>query len=111
MAKKESVFVCQQCGNEYPKWMGQCGACKAWNSLIEVPVARSFASGRGSNVSRGPAQKPIKAAEVSHQEVRRFSTGIEELDRVFGHSQQEGTLVSGIVPGSVALFTGEPGMG
>ena len=99
MAKgKKSVFFCQNCGHEENKWLGQCPMCKEWNTFVEEAVTVSK-----SNVSR-----QVKDAEVislKHVETdreERIHTSIEELDRVLG---------GGIVPGSLILVGGDPGIG
>ena len=99
--KSKSVFICKQCGNETPRWQGQCPACGAWNSIIEfedkkAPAAR--AAGRS-----GPARSvPKKLSEVTGEQEIRFSTGMQELDRVLG---------GGGVRGSLVLVGGAPGIG
>ena len=99
--KSKSVFVCKQCGNETPRWQGQCPACGAWNSIIEfedkkTPAAK--AAGR-SGFSRSA---PKKLKEVTGEQEIRFSTGMHELDRVLG---------GGGVRGSLILVGGAPGIG
>ena len=92
MAKaKTTAFFCSECGYESSKWMGQCPACKAWNTLVEEPTAGSARSaspsGRLSAVSGIGAGKREKAAllsEISLEEEDRISTGFKELDRVLG---------------------------
>ena len=92
MAKaKTTAFFCSECGYESSKWMGQCPACKAWNTLVEEPAAGSArsasSSGRLSAVSGIGAGKREKAAllsEISLEEEDRISTGFKELDRVLG---------------------------
>ena len=121
MANKSDVlFVCKNCGNETSKWAGQCGYCGEWNSLTEVSSRLSVVSGRkkkGDRVGRpGGRVEPIKVSEVNRIRVERICTGIEELDRVFGSAGQNvgnkgEEIFSGIVPGSVSLLSGEPGMG
>ena len=81
--KSKSVFVCKQCGNETPRWQGQCPACGAWNSIVEfedkkVPAAK--AAGR-AGIARAV---PKKLKEVTGEQEIRFSTGMQELDRVLG---------------------------
>ena len=101
MAKtKASVFFCQECGHESAKWMGQCPGCRAWNSFVEEPVekVRSKASGR---ISANGA-KPVTLSEIEMTETQRMSSGMTELDRVLG---------GGIVPGSLVLVGGDPGIG
>ena len=106
MAKKaQTVFVCQECGYESPKWMGQC-ICGAWNSFVEEKVAPAPASDvrrrTASGVLEGKAPKPVRIGEVQSSQASRIDTGIAELNRVLG---------GGLVQGSIALITGEPGIG
>lgn len=101
MAKKaKTVFVCQECGYESPTWMGQC-VCGAWNSFVEeTPLPASPVSDfrRRSGKTAGPA----RLNEVGTREYKRLDTGIGELNRVLG---------GGLVPGSLVLISGEPGIG
>lgn len=119
MAKKaKTVFVCQECGYESSKWIGQC-ICGAWNSMVEekvVPVdeddrrrrtsARAAAGGPGAGSGGGGAAagagRPARLAQVVSGESERIDTGIGELNRVLG---------GGLVPGSLTLISGEPGIG
>ena len=106
MAKKaQTVFVCQECGYESPKWMGQC-ICGAWNSFVEEKAPAVSASDvrkrTASGVPGSTAAKPVRIGEVSSSEHGRIDTGIGELNRVLG---------GGLVPGSISLITGEPGIG
>jgi DNA repair protein RadA/Sms len=100
-----SIYVCQQCGAELPKWAGQCPSCSAWNTLVETVVARNAPSAatrarqRSSNAGAA-AISPI--GEVSSAEAERLASGIGEVDRVLG---------GGLVPGSIVLFGGDPGIG
>ncbi|SHJ69878.1 DNA repair protein RadA [Pseudobutyrivibrio xylanivorans] len=99
MAKKNvSVFFCQECGNETSKWSGQCPACGAWNSLVEEIVDKSKAKARAKVADVAPTKLIDVAASNEH----RISTNIEEFDRVLG---------GGIVPGSMVLVGGDPGIG
>ncbi len=102
MAKaKATAFFCKECGYESGKWLGQCPACKEWNTMVEEPTAKREASGRaGGGVRR--VEKPVKLDEVSLEEQDRIATGYPELDRVLG---------SGIVAGSLVLVGGDPGIG
>ncbi len=105
MAKDKTVFFCRECGNEFPKWMGQCPACKAWDSFEEAPV-RSVGSGK-SNQSRGKTgathpSDPVKLSVIDRGEEERVQIGISELDRVLG---------GGVVKGSLVLVGGDPGIG
>ncbi len=98
--KNTTVFFCQNCGYESVKWLGQCPACKEWNTFVEetVPVqtAKNTAAG-----SRG-TQAPVTLSQVSMGEEEKVHTHIKELDRVLG---------GGIVPGSLTLVGGDPGIG
>ncbi len=99
MSKAHSLFRCTECGADQPKWGGKCDACGAWNSLIEEPVGRLSASAvRG--VPTG--QPPIRLTDLKQSAVDRWKTGLAEFDFVLG---------GGIVPGSVVLVGGEPGIG
>ena len=98
MAKRKSVYVCQECGYESPKWMGQC-ICGAWNSFVEEVVRDEPKSVKA--VSR-PAAEAMPVSKVSTISGRRIDTGIKELNRVLG---------GGIVEGSLTLISGEPGIG
>lgn len=102
MGKFKTVYVCQQCGAQTPKWAGQCPNCKAWNSLVEeIQETRNKRQGTKSHFS---AAKTVRLSELQLEKghfVRR-STGSSEFDRVLG---------GGIVPGSVVLIAGEPGIG
>lgn len=101
MAKKAStVFFCTECGNETSKWMGQCPACKSWNTLVEEP-ASSLGSRSAKKVS-GLERKAYHLSDISMDESVRLSTGIAEMDRVLG---------GGIVHGSLTLLGGDPGIG
>ena len=104
---RKTVFVCSQCGADYPKWQGQCGACGAWESLSEMRVdapsdPRSPAARRGSWAGKVDAPAITALAEVRHSEHARVSTGIGELDRVLG---------GGLAEGAVVLVGGDPGIG
>ena len=99
MAKdKKSVYFCQECGYESPKWMGQCPQCRRWNTMVEEQVSAVKTSRPGTS----KANKPVSLSEVSVTEDNRISTGIGELDRVLG---------GGIVQGGLMLVGGDPGIG
>ncbi len=102
MAKAtKTLFFCKECGHESAKWMGQCPACKAWNSFVEAPAASKKASPvTGSRVLR--AEAPKRLDEIDVQDEVRQQTGYAELDRVLG---------GGIVKGSLVLIGGDPGIG
>ena len=97
--KKETLFVCQNCGHATGKWLGKCPECGEWNSLVE---GRAVAPARGSASRSARAAKPVPLREVEAEHVARITTGIAELDRVLG---------GGMVPGAVVLLAGEPGVG
>ncbi len=101
MSKGRSVFRCTDCGAEQPKWAGRCDACGAWNTLVEEAVGRS--SGRAASKGSSPsARPPVRLSALGGVEVARWKTGLDEFDFVLG---------GGIVPGSVTLVGGEPGIG
>jgi len=107
MARRDkSAFVCTECGADFPKWSGQCSECGAWNSLTEVRLpgasAGSAGSGKRSAGYAGTAPELTPLAEVSISETQREHTDLDELDRVLG---------GGLVPGSVVLIGGDPGIG
>ena len=99
MAKSKTVYVCKDCGSEYPKWQGQCNDCRSWNTLSGLSIDASPPSRSGFT---GRLEPPRKLSEVSAKELPRIETGIGELDRVLG---------GGLVPGSVILISGNPGAG
>ena len=100
MAKLKTLFFCTECGNETPRWQGQCPACNAWNTLTEEPSAPRK-SARSSSAAKAQTE-PVKLGDVSGGESERWATGLRELDFVLG---------GGIVPGSIVLVGGEPGIG
>jgi len=101
--KLRTSYVCQQCGFESPSWYGKCPQCGEWNSLVET-VKQIGKSDQYSNPTNGiaGASKPQKLSEVKHIEKNRLKSGFTEFDRVMG---------GGIVPGSVTLLAGDPGIG
>ncbi len=105
MAKPKSVYSCRECGASFPKWSGQCPDCQAWNSLEEGVAEASVAKGpKGRGNWTGVASaKVLSLAEVQADEATaRMPSGLSELDRVLG---------GGLVPGSVVLLGGDPGIG
>ncbi len=102
MAKKDAKqYVCQNCGSVYPKWQGKCDACGEWNTIVEEQVGGEGFSNLNSRRSKGKIIDFVPLSG-SQQKVERLSTGIRELDRVCG---------GGLVPGSVILVGGDPGIG
>ncbi len=101
-----SIFVCQQCGTEYSKWMGKCTSCNSWNSLVETAqftkAAKGQKSGRRSHKTYSSQPTTVKLTDIKTSEMQRTSTKILELDRVLG---------GGLVNGQVVLIAGEPGIG
>lgn len=102
MAKEKSVFLCNECGYESPKWAGKCHGCGAWNSFVEK-VVRTTSSVRMSLASSAKQlSQPVLIDTVSTDELPRIDLGDSELNRVLG---------GGLVPGSMVLLGGEPGIG
>lgn len=101
--KTATVFFCQECGYESSKWMGQCPGCRQWNTFVEetVSTASKAASGSGKKASK-EGQEPSSLSAIVMEEEERMGTHIQELDRVLG---------GGIVPGSLILVGGDPGIG
>lgn len=104
MAKTKSTFVCQSCGTTHPKWVGKCNGCGEWNTVVEEILERedkpfNYKSGKQSKAAT-PSLKPLKEVETGEQS--RLLTPDAELNRVLG---------GGIVPGSLVLVAGEPGIG
>ena len=100
--KEKTVFFCSECGYETPKWLGKCPGCDAWGTLVEQRVTKPSKSSASSFVSASPASRPKKLKDVAVTAEERFTTGIDEFDRVLG---------GGIVKGSLILIGGSPGIG
>ena len=101
MAKsKQTAFFCSECGYESSKWMGQCPGCHAWNTMVEEPLAKKTPVIHQKRLQSSTA--PATLADISTAEEKRVSAGMHELDRVLG---------GGIVPGSLILVGGDPGIG
>jgi DNA repair protein RadA/Sms len=108
--KAKTVYRCTECGADHPKWAGRCDVCGAWNSLIEEMASRTVPSGGASRraggartlAEGGSVAATPRLREVSGSESHRWKTGIDEFDFVLG---------GGIVPGSMILIGGEPGIG
>jgi DNA repair protein RadA/Sms len=98
--RANSIFVCSACGHEAPRWEGRCSGCGEWNTLVEAARASAPAGGRPQR--RAAASKPVLLRQVEATAQTRLSTGIGELDAVLG---------GGLVPGSLVLIGGSPGIG
>lgn len=102
-SKSKTAYVCTECGSDYPRWIGQCSACQAWNTIQEIRLAPAQARHHQRQGYAGNTQAKVqKLGEVDLQQTPRFSSGFQELDRVLG---------GGIVPGSAILIGGSPGAG
>ena len=99
--KTKTLFVCQNCGAQSSKWQGRCSSCDSWNSLIEEAVTLNVAADdrRSAIISK---EEPVLLTQVLTADEKRSTTGIEEFDRVLG---------GGVIPGSVTLIGGDPGIG
>jgi DNA repair protein RadA/Sms len=105
MPRPTSVYRCTECGHEHPKWVGRCEACAAWNSVAEEPVLVRAATRAGIKrraQGQGLVAPPARLREVATRPLERWRTGLPEFDFVLG---------GGIVPGSMILIGGEPGIG
>lgn len=100
MVKTKTIFICDNCGSEYSKWQGKCLSCKEWNTLKEVPYTFRI----NDQIERFSKERsvPWKLSRISLKNQERIKTGISEFDR---------TLGGGIVPGSIILLAGDPGIG
>lgn len=101
MAKNKIAYVCHTCGADYTKWQGQCSACGAWNSVHEIRLGASASGSRAVGYA-GTANQVQALKDISLVDLPRFSSGMQEFDRVLG---------GGFVPGSVVLIGGNPGAG
>ncbi|MFQ5962345.1 MAG: DNA repair protein RadA, partial [Candidatus Methylomirabilales bacterium] len=99
MAKIRTHFECQQCGYQTPRWMGRCPECGGWGTLVEEHPATEAERAAGM---RSPSAPPVPITEVQRPTLTRLPTGFPEVDR---------TLGGGVVPGSVVLIGGDPGIG
>ncbi len=99
--KKTTVYVCQDCGYDTPKWLGRCPGCGAWNTIVEE-IIQPKTIGNGLRIGFSDAVKPQPIGDVTVEDMPRFLTGSGELDRVLG---------GGIIPGSMVLIVGDPGVG
>jgi DNA repair protein RadA/Sms len=102
MAKTKTAFICQNCGSNFPKWMGKCSSCGEWNTLVEEVIYKESTSGLRRNYSDQVSRKPVPITQVSSETADRILLPDQELSRVLG---------GGLVPGSVTLIGGDPGIG
>ncbi len=102
MPKSTITFVCTECGGESLRWAGQCPHCRAWNTLQEFQVRKAAASKPGPNAKRAGGSRPLALIDISGEDAPRRALAWDELNRVLG---------GGIVPGSLVLVGGEPGVG
>lgn len=102
MKKNATVFFCQSCGYESSKWSGQCPACKAWNTFAEEMVAPKQKGVSARKSGSRERKSPVSLQNITSADQERISTGMAELDQVLG---------GGIVPGSLVLVGGDPGIG
>lgn len=101
MAKRKTIYICQECGYQAPKWMGKCTNCNSWNSFVEEIKQTSKKRGTGEAIST-TVSKPTKINQIETEKEERILTKMKELNRVLG---------GGIVPGSLVLIGGDPGIG
>lgn len=102
LAKRKTKYVCQDCGYESAKWMGKCPGCNNWNTLVEEMEASSMRSGQPLAGNTNSVRKPESITTIELEEEPRITTSMKEFNRVLG---------GGIVPGSLALIGGDPGIG
>jgi DNA repair protein RadA/Sms len=102
MATAKTNFFCQSCGYQAPKWMGKCPSCGSWNSFAEEVLQKKKTGSSWVHSEKVRAPKPVKITEVEQKDQVRLNTGDEELNRILG---------GGLVPGSIILLGGEPGIG
>ena len=102
MSKPDSHFVCQACGQDFPRWYGQCPSCGEWNSLVEEIANDKSQSSNKFQAQNQKQEKPVSITDVNVKLEERLSTGLPEFDRVLG---------GGVVAGSAVLVAGEPGIG
>ena len=103
MAKKKTMFVCQQCGYDAPKWLGRCPGCGQWNTMAkEVIQQEKDSRQQGLNLGLSDKSRPVPITQVRVEDLPRITSGSGELDRVLG---------GGIIPGSMVLIVGDPGIG
>ncbi|WP_108245835.1 DNA repair protein RadA [Muricauda brasiliensis] len=102
MAKTKTAFFCQNCGTQFPKWVGQCSSCKEWNTIVEEVVQKEDKKSWKADTVAKQANKPLRVSEITQEKELRLDTLDQEFNRVLG---------GGLVPGSLTLLGGEPGIG
>lgn len=103
MAKTKTAFFCQNCGTQYAKWVGQCGGCREWNTIVEEIIQKEEKAGwKSSGAKSSKTPKPVKIQDISSEKEVRLNVMDQEFNRVLG---------GGLVPGSLVLLGGEPGIG
>lgn len=102
MAKLKKAFFCQNCGQQASKWLGQCPSCKEWNTFVEEIIQKSDDHHKGSSPKSNRVEKAVPIHQIEKQKEVRYHTPDFEMNRVLG---------GGLVPGSLVLFGGEPGIG
>ncbi len=104
MSKVKTTFFCQNCGSQFAKWQGQCTSCKEWNTIVEEIIQKTDKSDwkPTSGTGKKRISKPLRINEIDSSDEARLKTSDEEFNRVLG---------GGIVPGSMILLGGEPGIG
>lgn len=100
MSKTKTIYLCQNCGADSPKWIGRCPSCNQWNTYVEEKIVQSKSNMVTTSTAR--TIRPLPLEDIKPQNMNRLKSGIGELDRILG---------GGIVPGSVLLIGGEPGIG
>src|SRR5438477_5303396 len=103
-SKTKAMFVCQQCGSEQPKWTGRCPDCGEWNTFVETLVSAPTASQAAAllRTTGGTGNRPVSISQVQNSDFGRIQVPGDEFNRVLG---------GGIVPGSLVLIGGDPGIG
>ncbi|WP_421808555.1 DNA repair protein RadA [Flagellimonas sp.] len=102
MAKTKTTFFCQNCGAQFPKWIGQCSSCKEWNTIVEEAIQKEDKKSWRTDTVAKQANKPLRVSEITQEKELRLDTLDQEFNRVLG---------GGLVPGSLTLLGGEPGIG
>lgn len=102
MAKQKSIYSCQKCGAQSPKWVGRCGECGAWNSYVEETIVSEKGYGDGQQFFALTSDAPTALPDIQLEDTKRLTCHLGEFDRVLG---------GGFVPGSLVLIGGDPGIG